>query len=99
MDPEDAGSRMPKLSAISTARDRCRSAAVGVSERELEEAERAEIEGNGDRLHSTLQARLDRDAGPLDVAEVRVDERAHRGRAAEALPDLFGELEALLGVA
>ena len=69
-----------------------------VAERELEEAERAEIERTGDRLHD-LQARLDRDASPVDVSAVRIDERAHRGRAAEVLRDLFGELEALLGVA
>lgn len=69
-----------------------------VAEGKLEKAERAKIEGNGDRLHDR-QALLDREACPLDVSEMRVNVRTDRRRATETLPELFGELETLLGIA
>ena len=89
---------MPKLSAML---DGTRQQALrlrGVAKGELEEAERAQVERDRDRLHH-LQTRFDGEARTLDVAAVRVDQRAHRGWAAEVLTDLLGELEALVGIA
>src|SRR5260221_14782833 len=69
-----------------------------VSEGELEEAERSEIQRNGDRLHP-FQARFDRHACSLDVAAIRVNKCPYCRWAAEILGDLFGEFDALVCVA